>query len=203
MKYLIILFVLFTFSTNINQKPIVITYDDSLDLILIERTLTHIRNDYTNDIELYQALYKEQDSDQLYLANLQHTNNIIYSNTNYYMELVFNEGHSEELAYIGSISPLERIYIDTNTQEQFIKTLSPYKDEYYIAETWYVGNKENTYVTNKLTTPLVYFISEYYDEMFNAILYTNAQDQLFARGWDIKNTNRTHLLIHTVVEVVK
>ena len=73
--------------------------------MLIERTLTHIRNDYTNDIELYQALYKEQDSDQLYLANLQHSDNIISPNTNYYMEPVFNEGHSEELAYIGSISP--------------------------------------------------------------------------------------------------
>ena len=67
MKYLIILvFVLFTFSTNINQKPFIASYDKGIRMTLIDYS-TYISQDCILNPETYQALYREIDSTQLYL----------------------------------------------------------------------------------------------------------------------------------------
>ena len=191
MKYLILVFVLFTFSTNINQKPIVASYDKGIRMTLIDYS-TYISQDCILNPETYQALYREIDSTQLYLADLKITNNILFNTdtnkniiykTAYLYENYLAENMGTQIVYIGSISKFQRIYIDLNTGIQYIKTLKPYEDSIYIIRTYHPKTETFSYKTNSLNSP-VYPVGSQYMEVRNTRYTINPKyDPVIVRGF--------------------
>ena len=107
MKYLILVFVLFTFSTNINQKPIVASYDKGLDLILIDAQFKYWYRDLLVDLDgqfppppeniegpyPYCATYWNSNNNTYYHSRIRKTNDIQYSlDTNQQYETLLYSG---------------------------------------------------------------------------------------------------------------
>ena len=167
MKYLILVFVLFTFSTNINQKPIVASYDIEPELFWLEEFY------YTGDpIEpsKYSAIYYEPLSNQYYFATIEKTNNISYdTNTiideqNYINYKMYSL--KMPITYIGSINITNRIYID-NDENQYIKKLE------LIIDTHYYDYKDQK---QTLITPIYPRASHYGGsggDIYQRVFYTN------------------------------
>ena len=129
MKYLILLFVLFTFSTNINQKPVVTSYDIEPELFWLDE-LGFTYEPLSEDVG-YSAIYYDPISNKYYTTLIEQTNNIAY-NTNAIIDeqnfIKYNINSSKmPLTYIGSLDLTNRIYIDTNNIQYNKKTklLSP------------------------------------------------------------------------------
>ncbi len=153
MKFLILLFVFLTFGTNDIQQPVA-SYDRGLDLKLLNSTyvIWHTYQMYsiqdTNQWISYSAKYWDKKNNKYYTTyNIYKTNNITYSidTSKAYEKLLDKElkevyyttsnrvpygldesnHRSGELQYVGSLTPLERVYIDvSNNNVQYIKVLS-------------------------------------------------------------------------------
>ena len=167
MKYLILLFVLFTFSTNINQKPVVASYDVEPELFWLDE-LGFTYEPLSEDVG-YSAIYYEPISNKYYTTLIAQTNNITY-NTNDIIDeqnfIKYNMNSSKmPLTYIGSINLTNRIYIDTNNI-QYIKKLKTIDDEFY-----YDSNNKKT----KLLSPVYPYASQYHEieNKFEYIFYSN------------------------------
>ena len=197
MKYLILLFVLFTFSTNINQKSVVASYDIGGDFIMIERTIFNQYLSDTNLISYYYNIYQDKTNKQLYIASLKLTNNIFYTmDSNLINEPLFDSYQAECLEYLGSLSKLERIYKKKKSTQLYIKTLTPFQDKYYIIETY--QNKKTIYTTNKLVNQIYPYMS-YEDGSFGEIYYTNNLKMHFGREW-LRYTNKNSMLYYYYTE---
>ncbi|MGL5956728.1 MAG: hypothetical protein ACRC0X_09085 [Brevinema sp.] len=132
----------------------------------------YTRDDYT---PYYRAIYQDQKTKELYLATMKLTNNISYTiNSNLMEEPRFHPQQRERyLLYVGSISPLERIYYRSTEQQSekqlYIKTLVPFKDAYYLEAV-----TENT---NVLMFPVFPSFMKNSSETY----YTNQQGDCFIR----------------------
>ncbi|MGL4561536.1 MAG: hypothetical protein ACRCV0_04525, partial [Brevinema sp.] len=138
-----------TAETNINKvnettpEPILVSYDKGLDLILVEtsfeNTIYRILDNGEESLD-YEAIYWDSNNNQYY--TIENDITLIYpiptTNTNFIynldesnqLEPVFDESLREifpdtkaPLLYIGSISPLERLYLDPTNQQYYIKKL--------------------------------------------------------------------------------
>jgi len=149
-------------------------------------------------ISYYRSLYQDLKSGQHYLANLEITSNISYylddpkyynrpenrdklSYTNY-SEKRFNELQYEDLVYIGNLSIFQRVYIGRTNNNFYVKTLTPYKDEYYFESLSPLGS-EKLYITNKLALP-VFPYSINAEGSYGVTYYTNTEGMNFTRNWN-------------------
>ena len=159
-----------------------LSYENDLDLMLVDTTFQQwytglLNENHQSDDRLagYYAMYWDTNTQTYYgvfnnnswygegyITNQQFEYTI--DKTKQY-EAVFHPSMKEvftntraSLLYIGSISPLERVYLDPTNQEYYIKSLAPWDTSIY---TVYVT--EDTYNTNTLP------IFPYYDLNFSNI----------------------------------
>ena len=159
-----------------------LSYENDLDLMLVDTTFQQwytglLNENHQSDDRLagYYAMYWDTNTQTYYGV---FNNNSWYGEgyiTNQQFEYTIDETKQYEavfhpsmkevftntrasLLYIGSISPLERVYLDPTNQEYYIKSLAPWDTSIY---TVYVT--EDTYNTNTLP------IFPYYDLNFSNI----------------------------------
>ena len=163
MKYLILVFVLFTFSTNINQKPIVASYGIEPELFWLEE---YSRDNIIIEESTYSAIYYEPISNQYYFATIEKTNNISYNTNNVIDEKNYIDYEmfqaKTSFFYIGSTDLTNRIYVD-NDKNQYIKKLELISDSHYY---------DYQYKKHALYSP-VYPISARCGTTYEQIFYTN------------------------------
>ena len=145
--FLILVFVLLTFSTNINQKPIVASYDVEPELFWLKKYGIY---NLIEDNLYSSSVYYESSSQKFYFATIEKTNNISYNTNNITDEKAFilhtacwgakpNPNNTDliyypiedPLIYVGSIDFTNRIYIDTNNT-LYIKKLIEIDTSYYV-----------------------------------------------------------------------
>ncbi|MGL4677612.1 MAG: hypothetical protein ACRCWI_08125 [Brevinema sp.] len=170
---------------SILKAPIEVSYDKGLDLILV-------------DITSFEAAYWDSNNNIYYIST---QNTYIPVSKNNFLYTVDNDKQKEPtlypdipelfsdtvplLPYLGSISPLERVYLDPIKQRYHIKTLTSVNTSIY---TEYIGSKG--YITNINPSPIypITITNYYYHECSNGVYsdrdviqtaFTNTNDQMF------------------------
>ncbi|MGL4561703.1 MAG: hypothetical protein ACRCV0_05400 [Brevinema sp.] len=153
-----------------NPNSLIARYDKGLDLILVDK-----------------SIYWDKKSHHYYYASIQKdTNKLIYSqDSNFQQEPIIVEQYKEfiindiPLLYIGSISSLERVYINTNDNSTYLKRLTLIDDLFYLTD-------EQTPKTNQNINqvfPVVFILSSHdncIDNPVATILYTN--ENIYSRN---------------------
>ena len=139
----------------IELGPIKLSYDKGLDLMLIDTVFTYWNTWYLeffqkpddNPAQGYWATYWDTNTHTFYgVTNIYE---FISTNSNFMYtidkskqsEALFHPSMKEvftntgsSLLYIGSVSPLERVYLDPTNQVYYIKQLMPYDTTRYLVE---------------------------------------------------------------------
>lgn len=192
MKYLILIIVLFLSCTDkkqitetivIEPEPIKLSYDNDLDLILIDtdggKNITYqFLPKKDENYREYQAIYWDQRTLNYYHASIEkYTNKILYAlDSNQQQESLLIENYKEfvindiPLLYAGSISPLERVYINPEDNSSYLKTLTLLDDSFYITDDKLITNQNIDPVF-----PIVYRLEgEFIDNPGYYTVYTNS-----------------------------
>ena len=185
-------------------EPIKLSYDKGLDLMLVD-TSFHQWNElmlqYEEDgiwgekLTFYYAMYWDTNTQTYYGVT---NNNSVYGFipiTNMQFEYTIDEQKQHEtvfyptlkevftntgasLLYLGSISPLERVYLDPTNQVYYIKYLAHFDTTLYIIDKY--DNIEPT-ITNTNTLPIFPFykpsISVYYSQEIDADIISTNDDK--------------------------
>ena len=191
----------------IKPEPIKLSYDKGLDLMLVDTsfnsTISCILRNADEGLEYY-AVYWDTNHDSYYITS----NDIVLlypipvTNTNFVytvdeskqIEPVFDSSLLEifpdtkaPLLYIGSVSPLERVYLDPTNQVYYIKYLT-----FFDTSTYRSHDKENSEVTNSNSSPvypiIMSNINNRYDnndiltnqELILNTYFTNTNNQFFS-----------------------
>ncbi|OON99516.1 MAG: hypothetical protein ATN35_01510 [Epulopiscium sp. Nele67-Bin004] len=149
---LLLLFILFAVPA-FSQADIIADYKGGEELVLIERIPLNPENRtysniYPNTISLGSIYWNPATTNYYYAkdgSRLTKTNNISYKiDTNKTEKTLVGISLDKELIYVGYISSNQRLYVNTNTKEQFVKTLEPITDEYYQSRAYPVVNTDYT-----------------------------------------------------------
>ncbi|MGL4562827.1 MAG: hypothetical protein ACRCVW_03120 [Brevinema sp.] len=172
-----------------NPDATVARYDKELDLMLVETsfkdTLLRILDNRDEGLD-YEAIYWDSNNNTYYFVSNSIT--MLYpipsTNTNFIYtidqekqhEPIFDSSLKEifpdtktPLLYIGSISPLERVYLDPTNQNDYIKKLQFFDTSFHIS---YDDNDKP--LTNIIDSPVYPIIFS------NAIYYTDSNKQIFS-----------------------
>ena len=139
-------------------EPIKISYDKGLDLILIGSDYRLWYSEFLLDKEGFYSpddmeqarphatsYYWDSNDNTYYMSHMQTTNDIIFTiDTNLQYETLYDPYFIEkyvetnsnnivyaEILYVGSITPLERVYYDPTNNIQYIKELQAIPTDYY------------------------------------------------------------------------
>ena len=137
MKYLILVFVLFTFSTNINQKPVVASYGIEPTVYLIGDNVEDWYQELTDPEweeypRPYGARYYDPIANLVYLVtNIVEVSNIIYTYDPNKQEKLYaipplSKNTNLFFQYLGNISSLQRVYKSTKNNKIYIKIMHPF-----------------------------------------------------------------------------
>ncbi len=173
-------------------EPIKLSYDKGLDLMLVDTsfnsTISCILRNADEGLEYY-AVYWDTNHDSYYIVS----NDIVLlypipvTNTNFVytvdeskqIEPVFDSSLLEifpdtkaPLLYIGSVSPLERVYLDPTNQQYYIKYLT-----FFDTSTYRSYDKESNEVTNSNSSPVYPIIRS--NRVLNTY-FTNTNNQIFS-----------------------
>ncbi|MGL5955555.1 MAG: hypothetical protein ACRC0X_02970 [Brevinema sp.] len=193
--------------SNVNLSlPIEVSYDKGLDLMLVDTDFRWIISRILANRDeglAYSAIYWDKNNNRYYTIynDIALLYPIAVSNINFVYtidetkqyEPVFDSSLKEifpdtqaSLLYLGSISPLERLYLDPTNQVYYIKKLTFFDTSFYIS----YDNADNEQ-TNLISSPvypiIISNISTSYDydrQVTNSILvlntyFTNTNHQIF------------------------
>ena len=210
MKYLILLFVLFTFSTNINQKPVVASYDVDHDLMLVEHNydLWYVeqmlekqgffgQDSYENARSYRSAYWDKTNNTYYYTYDLKKTNGITYDlDTNLqfepiidsrFREILTTEDWKHETTLVDKTNRISNglLYIgNTSFNERayidLYNTNIQYIKELHLVSNMYVLPDGSAVIP--MDSP-VYPTGDPILGLLSTI-YTNQQGQKFRRSWD-------------------
>ena len=167
MKYIVSLFLLL--SMSVASHSLDASYDIGSDLVLLQTAHSWFETkDYDPDLfpppQGYHAVYWNPKTNEYYYAtgdekfgNLSITNNLSYEIDPAKQETNYIDTELEYIEYAGSISPLERLYIDKKDGTQYIKILK------------------------KITDDIVVVYPNFKDGKFHNASYTNAEGRRFGR----------------------
>ncbi|MGL5955258.1 MAG: hypothetical protein ACRC0X_01430, partial [Brevinema sp.] len=212
MKYLLIILLIISGCTEkkkrkvippIQKAPIEVSYDKGLDLMLVDTSFIGVQQNTAAEVYHYQAIYWDS-NDNIYY-NVTNTRlfgyPIIVSNTNFLYtideekqyEPVFDSSLKEifpdtqaSLLYLGSVTPLERVYLDPTNQVYYIKKLT------FFDTSFYISYEKGSRITNINPSPvypiIISNISTSYDydrQVTNSILvlntyFTNIDNQILS-----------------------
>ena len=139
MKYIVSLFLLL--SMSVASHSLDASYDIGSDLVLLQTAHSWFETkDYDPDLfpppQGYHAVYWNPKTNEYYYAtgdedfgNLRITNNLSYEIDPAKQETNYTDTELEYIEYAGSISPLERLYIDKKDGTQYIKILKKITDD--------------------------------------------------------------------------
>ena len=166
MKYLLPLFLLIFIPNHAFDA----SYDIGSDLVLLQTEAaiwyaTKHRDPKNGRLPYgYHAVYWNPKTNEYYYAtgdtpykNLRITNNLSYEIDPAKQETNYTDTELEYIEYAGSISPLERLYIDKKDGTQYIKILK------------------------KITNDIVVVYPNFKDGKFHNASYTNAEGRQFSR----------------------
>ncbi len=171
-----------------------LSYENDLDLMLVSTSFEDTWDNILDKREEglgYYAIYWDSYNNLYYTV----TNDIVLlypipvTNTNFVytidktkqFEPIFHLAMKEvftntgaPLLYIGSLSPLERVYLDPTNQVYYIKYLAPWDNSIYTIS---YGEKE---VTNTRTLPIYPYVDpDFKHDWVPNISFTNSNDELF------------------------
>ncbi|MGL4676589.1 MAG: hypothetical protein ACRCWI_02850 [Brevinema sp.] len=163
--------------------PITILYKNGLDLILADRNENKINHillrEYENYRKYYSIYWDKKNHHHYYTFIKKYTNDFLYSlDSNFQQETTLVKQYTEfivnniPLLYIGSISPLERIYVNTNDDSTYLKCLVLIDDLFYLTDEQ--APKTNQNINSAF--PVVFTLSYNYgctDIPMVTTLYTN------------------------------
>ena len=212
----------------IKPEPIKLSYDKGLDLMLIYSSFYNSLHQILKNAEEglgYSAIYWDSNNNTYYTIDKSGT--LVYpisvTNTNFIYTLdeekqyepVFHLAMKEvftntgsSLLYIGSVSPLERVYLDPTNQQYYIKELTPWDNSIYTVytnsttristnivtyqgktytNTMLIDNGDGVDVTNTNTSSVYPYLGEYdissdYTNILG-ISFTNTNQELFGVGY--------------------
>ncbi|MGL5721736.1 MAG: hypothetical protein ACRCY4_04985 [Brevinema sp.] len=198
MKLLLILFLLTCCTKKVEQKETstesidilemasnaLASYENGLDIVLVESSLSStLFKRFKEPVELdYFAIYWDQKNHHYYHASLEkYPRQIVYTlDSNLQQEPLLIEefkefiGEDAPLLYVGSTSPLKRIYINPRDKSIYLKKLTPLDD------TLYADERDSIKTNNTPIFPVAYLMRD--EEMDNPPFntsYTNAN--IYAR----------------------